>query len=682
MDNKTLAGYLDSMIADSIIDTALHTENKQLFASYSQAPYGNEEEARSQVVSADHYDLVESDIAALVETFLSGGNINSFKPLGKDDKEEADQKTKYANYIIRQQKDSFKVLHDWMKEPGFSKISVVHYAMEDTTSARYVTYEGVSEEEKAAILDDLEKDYADVKIEEHDDWIRFKVIEKSKKISVVNVPVGSFIMSKGATNKDTAPLVGHYSKKTKSELISMGFDVEDSVIKDLPQYARNAGQGNSYANQPGLAAGDNYSGASKYGSDNGSYAPTWASEEVLVETLFPLIDYDDDGALERRNIIKVGDVILQNEPYGHAPYAILSQILMPHTAIGESRGDMAAKYQKQKTAVERGLFDNIYSVSKPRAAIDGSNGGMNGRAVDLDAYLDHVIGGVVLTDGDPTGKILPLTTPYIGDAAMQVMQLIDGNKAASVGQQLTSQGLNTDDFGNETATRFKGIDAASKAKIKLVARVYAETGFRDLYDGVIWTAQHFQDSSTEIMVLGEELTIDPRGWRFEHTSTAEVGLALGEQDEAAENLGALINTQMMLKDKGSPLVDDVKFYNSLTDVAKIMGEHDVSRYFNNPERPEQLLKAENEQLLEAATLMQQQLQQNPLAEAEEIKARAELVKAQATQELNIAKLQEDQRQFNLEMLEKQQKAIDDLNQRYIELELKYNTDIENEGQGN
>ena len=73
-------------------------------------------------------------------------------------------------------------------------------------------------------------------------------------------------------------------------------------------------------------------------------------------------------------------------------------------------------------------------------------------------------------------------------------------------------------------------------------------------------------------------------------------------------------------------------------------------------------------------------QGNPLAEAEEVKAQAELIKAQATQDLNVARLAEDQRQFNEELTAKTNKTIADLEQKYTELELKYNQDIPGVGQ--
>lgn len=675
MNDKELLTIIKYQVENSVRNGNFNRLNIDLFNSYNQEKYGNEEKGRSQVVSADHYDMVESDMTALVETFLGGGDILKFEPLGKNDIEEAEQKTRYANHIIRNQKESFRTLHGWMKEPGFSKISVVKYFMEDIEVSKYVRYENISDDEYASILDSLKKgknvirvDELEQESEDEETNVKFKVIYKQQKISIINVPVENFIISKGAECKEDAEVIGDETIMMKSDLIAQGFDEE--IIKKL---APMQSEHNKTLKHKRLQDQD--------GGYDLKTGVQWQSEEVEIQHLFSMIDMDNDGALERRSIIRAGDVILQNEPFDHAPYAILSQILMPHTVIGKSRGETTAEYQKEKTSIKRGIMDNIYEVNRPRVAVDDSDGSMDGGSVDLDDYLGHKIGGVVRVDGTPHDKIMPLLTPYIGDSALQVVQYIDSEKAQSVGQLLATQGLSADDFGEETATRFEGVDKAGKAKIKLVSRVYAETGFRELFEGVIWLAQHFQNEKREIQVLGKPLIVDPQNWQHEHYALAEVGLALGESEEAIANLGILLETQLRFINQQSTISDYSKVYNTLTDITKLMGKNDTAMYFNDPTKPDEVLQAENEQLTQVAQLMKQHIESlgNPLAEAEEVKAQADLMKARATQDLNIAKLEEEHRQFNAELTAKVQAQFDELQAKYTEMELKYSQDIKGQG---
>ena len=347
---------------------------------------------------------------------------------------------------------------------------------------------------------------------------------------------------------------------------------------------------------------------------------------------------------------------------------------MPHAAIGKSRGEQAQRYQLEKTAIKRGIMDNTYAVSRPRTAVDDSTGSIDGGKVDLDDLATHRLGGYVRVDGNPYEALMPLTVPYIGQEALQIVQYLDTEKSNTLGAQMANQGLSSDKFYKETATRFEGVEEAAMAKIELVSRVYAEVGLRQLYEGVIWTAQHYQDSATEIMVLGKELTVDPRKWRYEHYCQSQVGLGAGDSAEAIENLGAMFQTQMQLITMGSPLVDAKKLYNTLDDLARALGKADTSRYYNDPEVPEETLLAENEQMKG----MIQQLQamgQDPYLKAEEMKAQAKLIESQSKQKLDADKFMLEMRQWQEEFQQRQLEFQQEMAYKLTDLELTNNQDV-------
>lgn len=663
MKELELLTVLKSQLADTIkyANDTFNSDCEKLLDSYEQELYGNEDQDHSQVVASDHYELVESDMPAYARVFLGSGDIMKFIPFGPNDVQECEEKTKYANYLIRCQRDSFKILHDLLKEPGFSKCSVAHYYIEDVTKAEYVRYENLTDVELAAVMKSLEseKNVEKVEVESRYDAdsedrfsVRFRVIKKTKKTTITPVKTSAFIISRGSSNKDSATIVGHVSTKSKGQLIAEGYT--EKLVKSLPC------SGDTKVNQ---SMRRRFLDQGGYDYQSGYH---WTNDLVTVESLYALVDYDEDGIPERRFIQKVGDKILQNEPFSHVPYAIFSQILMPHSAIGKSRGEQAARIQKEKTAIKRGLNDNIYAVNRPRFAVDDSQGSIEGGKVDLDDLLDHKIGGVVRTDGPPMNAIFPLEVPYIGDKALQIIQYLDAEKANTLGVTMASQGLTADKFHKETATRFDGIQDANLAKTELVCRVYAETGFRELYEGVIWLAQHFQDSPTEIMVLGKQLTVDPTKWKYEHYCQSQVGLAAGDSGEAIQNLSAVLSVQQTLAGSGSVLVDAKKLYNTMDDMVRVMGKPDTSRYFNDPEQPQQLLMAQVEQLTQALAQMQQQLQSmaNPLADVEMIKAKARLAEADAKQSLESEKLALENKKTALQHAE-----------TMTELELKYSTNV-------
>jgi len=173
---------------------------------------------------------------------------------------------------------------------------------------------------------------------------------------------------------------------------------------------------------------------------------------------------------------------------------------------------------------------------------------------------------------------------------------------------------------------------------------------------------HFQDEETEIFVLGESLKVNPSGWRYEHFVSSKVGLGAGSPEKMVESMQGILGIQQQLQATGSPMVDQVKLYNTLDDIIKGLGLKQTDKFFNDPEKPEQLLLAENE-ILKAQLLQTQQLleqSQNPLAEAETIKAQARLIEAQGKGGLEAAKIAENARQFNIKTAQDAKQHQDDL----------------------
>jgi len=415
------------------------------------------------------------------------------------------------------------------------------------------------------------------------------------------------------------------------------------------------------------------------GDDSDAGIDHWASEEVEIFDLYPLIDFDGDGIPERRHVQIAGNRIIENEPFNHVPYAIQNSIMMPHTVIGLSRAEITSTTQRVKTVLTRQMLDNTYQVNHPRNIVHD--------AVNIDDYYAMDLGGAVRLDDEsvnPRDAVFPLQIPSIAPQALQVIQYLDQARAQSTGSLLASQGLDADTIAKETATRFEGIKDASQAKVELIGRNFAETGFRELYEGALWMVMHFQDQEMEARIVGRELKFNPSEWKYNHRLVGCVGIGAGEDQRSLSDLQAMYTLLQQLKAQGSPLVDDDKIYAVIERIADDLGFSDASEVVNNPAVPEELLKAQNEQLQLLNQQLQLQIQQaaNPLSEAEQIRAQAKLIEAQSKQQTEIAKLQEQIRQFNVKAAQESQKIMneqerhkDDLAFDITELEQKSSRDL-------
>ena len=132
------------------------------------------------------------------------------------------------------------------------------------------------------------------------------------------VPSEDFLISRNATSKYDAELVGKRFKKTRGELVADGLSKE--FVDSLPSSSKNEDRTSlkslRYKDQGGEEATDS------------SYLD-WANQDVEGVDVCVMIDYDGDGIAERRHVIKVGNKIIENEPFDHVNYALISSMLMP-----------------------------------------------------------------------------------------------------------------------------------------------------------------------------------------------------------------------------------------------------------------------------------------------------------------------------------------------------------------
>ena len=635
---------------------------------------------QSSVVSTDIADVVEADMPSLARIFLGSGNIITFQPNTDNPVEiaEAEEKTKYVNWIVRSQPESFQILHNWLKDAEIQKNGVVKYFVEDSKEVEVVEYEGVDSEELSNIRDSLvgstvDKVKVDIVEQEEDEEaqtfdIKFRVTTEKQKVCIINIPPESFLITRNATSLESAEMVGDRVRKTRSELLADGFSKD--LISKLPTVSNKAVQESNIASVRNQDQG---------GEITESTISEWASEFVEISDLYIKIDFDGDGIAERRHIMISGNEVLVNEYFNHVPYASLSAILMPHKAIGRSRAEITYQTQLQKTALTRGIMDNIYMVNNPRNVVHND--------VDLDDMLTVRTNGIVRLDQDstvlPGQAVAPLVIPYIGQQALQVVQYVDQSRAQTSGTLLGSQGLDADALEKETATRFNGIQDAGTAKIELIARNYAETGFRKLFEGIAWLVSRYQNTETEFRVLGKALTVNPKSWKYNHYIESNVGLGAGDNENLIEARQGIYQIQQQLKMAGSQLVDEAGIYRNLTGLMDGVGINQSEGLFNNPEEPDELLKAQNEQLNQMAMQQQQAIEQltqqvtqlQALSEVEMIKAQSKSNADDKNAALGIAQLQEDARQFNITATQKGTKQQEDVALKITDLELSNNTEL-------
>jgi len=674
MSDAELLAIVNNAEQDAVIFNGEFTKiNERLLADYLQRPYGDEQADQSQVISPDVQDVVESDMPSHARVFLGSTQPVVFQSNGGSEQElkEVEEKNKYINHLIMEQPWSYQTLLSWMKDAEIQKNGVVKYFIQDERKTEEVSFTGVSEQELEQIVTDLQRDNVQKieivsrgeELEAGEFDITFKVTRGKQEFKIINVPPEQFLISKNATSIDTAELVGDRpQQKNRGQLLAEGF--KRDLINKLPSISTDRTESSALANIRNRDTGDTVTQES---------INDWASELVELTDLYVLVDFDQDGIAERRHILKSGNHVLINEAFDHVPYASLSCLVMPHKAIGISRAELTQQTQRVKTVLLRQTLDNMYSVNHPRSVVHND--------VNIDDYLKIRLNGAIRlkkgSDVPPQFAVSPIVIPPMMQQSLQVIQYMDLVRSQSTGTLMASQGLDSDAIAKETATKVNAIRDDAQAKIELVARTFAETGFRKLYEGAAWMVSQFQDSESEIRVLGKQLTVNPTEWRHNHKVVSNVGLGSGDSAQLIGAMQGILGIQQQLQATGSPMVDQVKVFNTLSQIVKGLGFKQVEPFFNDPEQPDQLLQAENEILKKNLQKMQQVLeqQQNPLAEAEQVRAEAKLIEAQGKAGIEAAKITENVRQFDAKTAQDARQAQEKLTFNLTKLEVDSGQDI-------
>ena len=229
-----------------------------------------------------------------------------------------------------------------------------------------------------------------------------------------------------------------------------------------------------------------------------------------------------------------------------------------------------------------------------------------------------------------------------------------------------NQGMEADTL-NQTATGYKGLMDSSQQREQLIARMLGE-GVKTLFNKIISLAHKYQNEVTQIRATNDVMEVDPTAWRYKMDCSVQVGLGSGDRQEKIQNLNFILQQQKELMQLGSVVSDEVKMFNTFDKLVTEVGLKDVDLYFNDPEKPDEVLQAENQQLMEMVKSLEAQVQENPLAEAEMVKQQGAVAIAQA-------KLVLEEEKMKLDAFDKESNREFD----YTELEVKENADIPGKG---
>lgn len=600
---------------------------------YNQRPFGDEIDGLSQMVTSDVSDVVESMLPQLLRIFTQGKHMVKFTASRAEYEEEAQQKTEYANWVFSEQHKGVKILHDMFKDGLLQYTGAVKVVWDDSEETTATEYKGLDQLEYLALKKEakfnITKQRQDKETGLYD--VSGEWIETFGRVKIENVPPDELLIARRARNFDDPPFIGQRTPRTRSELIEMGFD--ENLVNSLNKEDETD-------NEVRLARNFDL-------EENYEHNPTndRSKDVIYLGEYYVYMDVDQDGISELWQVFYADNKVLEKTRVDSHPFCVFVPVPMPHKAIGTCPADQVADLQLLKSTLLRQMLNNIYSTNFNRMVVN--------ERVELDDLLTPRPGGVIRIDGaGPVGdSVMPLQTIDQSGSILQAIEYSDTMREVRTGITRYAQGVDTEIL-NKTATAYAGQKDNAQLRIELIARIAADTAVEPLFERIVALANKYQDEPTQIKVHGETVVIDPSQWKYKTNCHANVGIGAGDRAEKIANLNFLIAQMKELQQLGSPIVDSKKLYNAYSKLITEVGLKSPELYFNDPEMPQELLIAEIERLTIENQQMMAQLQ-NPLAEAEKIKAEAQLMKTMAEAQLKATlereKLAQSQAQHDDDM---------------------------------
>ena len=581
----------------------LSSQRKKSLEYYMGEPLGTEIDGRSQVVSTDVADTVETILPNLLKIFTSSDQTVKCEPVKAEDVALAEQATNYINYIFNKDNDGFSILYTWFKDALIEKNGIVKVYWDESQKVEQETYENLSQEEYKILTDNddvevvEEESFVDEKAKEQLEQIKvlaeaqgqvmediptpklyncvIKRTSSSGKVKIENIPPEEFLIQKSAKNIEDATFVAQRVLKTRSDLIEMGFDRD--IVEDLPT------QNTVLLNDERLTR---YADIEENPLNN---APDESTQDIEIYECYVKCDVDGDGIAELRKVIVAGgnaNTILENMPCDFIPFCSLTPVPMPHRFYGRSVSELVEDVQLVKSTVMRQLLDNMYLTNNNRVAI------MDGM-VNLDDLLTSRPGGVVRTKQPPSQVMMPMQNQTISQQAFPLLEYLDTVRETRTGVTRYSQGLDADAL-NKTATGVNTLMNQSQMRMELIARVFAETGIKDLFRRIFELTVKYQNKDRIVELNNKFVAVSPTEWKNRYNISITVGLGAGSKDQQIVMLNNILSKQLqafqLQGNKEYPMVTLKNIYNSLAKIIEEAGLKNVENYFVNPDEGKDLVQ--------------------------------------------------------------------------------------------
>lgn len=616
---------MEIALCENFIDQDISYDRARATKYYRGDEFGDEEEGRSTIVMPVVRDVIRATLPGLMKTFFGGQNLVEFTAAGNapapDAMDDASDATATVNHVILNQNEGWTTMWGVFKDALRGRTGWLTWWYDKSKVVKACTYSRVSEEQLQAYAAIAEQD-EDIQVISkvqvgtqqvpgppqeqpvmhpelghpllHPDTgeqltlpqptmvdqpvyeYTIRVIERKPKnqVCVDSVPPEEIIYSRESASIDghRAPrLIGRRRMVTRSYLVGLGISEE---FLDA-----NAGTSNALATNVERLARQPIQ-QSTIGA--GSFDGTEDQQFVTLYDLYYRIDQDQDGISELRHIIAVGDnkKIWSNEYASEVNLALFCPDPEPHLMVGLSQADSTMDLQMMWSHVMRDVLDSLKLSIFPRTAY------VEGQA-NVDDVLNTEMGSSIRMRAP--GMVTPFTHEFAGQKAFPLFDLFDQIQERRTGIGAATQGMDGSALQSTTAQAANQSISASQQQVELVARIFAETGMKRLFMGILRLLKENQDHEMQFRLNGRDYKVNPQSWG-DLDITIDTGLGLGSQQIQLQALTAHAgDLQQSFGSMGmnNPLGSLQELYETKRRILLIAGIRDIGKYLRDPKLAQQ-----------------------------------------------------------------------------------------------
>lgn len=513
---------------------------------------------RSRAVSTDVADAVETILPDLVEIFV-GEDVASFSPVGPEDEEGAQQETDYINHVFFQQNAGFMTLYTAFKDALLVKTGVIKWWWQDEEYGEDEVFEG----QTAMQAQSLAQYGQIVSVEQTGGFfeplytVTLRQIQKPGCVKIKAFPPEDFTVARDTVSLQEATYCALRSRRRAQDLIVDGvsreivdqlgaYDHEDEGLED----ARDTADENEEKTE---GVGD-------------------LREVEVVEHYIRL-----EGKLYRVLTGNQEGVLIEKEEIDQIPVAALTPYPQTHRFYGISLADKLLEIQRINTTLTRMVLDSGYFAQNQRFT------------VNINQATDHTLSDLLRNEPmapvrvEGPDAVRPLSAPGLGFDAFAALEYFQTVAEKRTGIVRNAQGLNPDTL-HDTARGMEALVGAAQKRVRMIARIFAETGVKDAFLGVHALIRKHVSSTVKARLRNTWVDIDPTSWGNRNDMVIEIGVGSSGVNEEIARLNNVAG--MMERVRQDPvygqMVTPENVYNLFRRIIEKSGFKAPEKYITDP----------------------------------------------------------------------------------------------------